>query len=348
VRVHYGAITEMSMNQEILAANHLTSSERHRVALAVERGITAYIESRKARIPVFVDRYFSFRSAFAMHRKTIGKDFYKIPVNMLWGLPAFLAQCGAVVLEKLGAKGIGRLLGKVPDGLRTEFQQEIDWLIQTELLELPYSRGTRVSTKDALLETILADPELSAQCGAYLAAIERKTKTAAFREALATCLREYGRSNLAASELAGNIITLAAGYAAFQKATPGVLSAGAAAATAIAQQVAIANFWLGPTLGAWYYGVFPASASVGLIAASTGALMAATGILAALSMVIVDPLLAKTGFQRRRLERFVQALGDELTGKTEGRYQVRDQYLSRVLDLVDLLKLAAQAAGRAA
>jgi len=336
------------MKKDIQAGNHLTSSERRGVELAVERGIAAYIESRKAKIPQFVDRYFSFRSAFAMHRKTIGRDFYKIPLNMLWGLPAFLAQSTAVVLEKLGAKGLSRLLGKVPVGLRTEFQQEINWLIQTELLELPYSQGTRVSTKDALLEAILADPELSAQCVAYLTAIEQKTKTPEFREALASCLREYGKSNLAASELAGNIITLAVGYAAFQKATPGVLSAGAAAATAIAQQVAIANFWLGPTLGAWYYGVFPASASVGLIAASTGALMAATGILAALSMVIVDPLLAKTGFHRRRLERFVQALGDELTGKTKVRYQVRDHYLARVLDLVDLLKLAALAAGRAA
>ncbi len=39
--------------------------------------------------------------------------------------------------------------------------------------------------------------------------------------------------------------------------------------------------------------------------------MAATGILAALSMMAVDPLLTKTGFHRRRLERFVRALGEE-------------------------------------
>lgn len=336
------------MENDIPATDHPAGSERRQVELAVERGIAAYIESRKAKIPGFVDRHFSFRSAFAMHRRTIGKDFYKIPLNMLWGLPTFLAQSVAIVLEKFGAKRLSALLGRVPAGLRTEFQQEIDWLIQTELLELPYSQGSRASTKDALLETILTDPELSARCAAYLAVIEQKTKTPEFREALASSLREYGKSNLAASELAGNIITLAAGYAAFQKATPGILSAGAAAATAIAQQVAIANFWLGPTLGAWYYGVFPASASMGLIVASTGALMAATGILAALSMVIADPLLAKTGFHRRRLERFVQALGNQLTDTAEDRYRVRDHYLARVLDLVDLLKLAAQAAGRAA
>jgi uncharacterized protein YbaA (DUF1428 family) len=324
----------------------LTGDEYRRIELAVERGIAEYIASRKAKIPGFVDRYFSFRGAFAMHRKTLGRDFYKIPLNMLWGLPAFLAQSAAHLLEKLGAERLSQLLEKVPVGLKTEFQREINWLIQTELLELPYSEGTRVSTRDALLETILNDPELSAQCAGYLAAIEQKTNSFGFRKSLESHLSEYGKSKLAASELAGNIINLAAGYAAFQKATPGIISAGGAVATAIAQQVAIANFWLGPTLGAWYYGVFPASASMGLIAASTGALMAATGILAALSMVIVDPLLAKTGFHRRRLERFVQALGEELSGKSKVRYQVKDHYLARVLDLVDLLRVAAQAAGR--
>ena len=82
------------------------------------------------------------------------------------------------------------------------------------------------------------------------------------------------------------------------------------------------------------------------MAASAVALMAATGIIAALSMVIVAPILAKTGFHRRRLERFVQALDAELSGKTAVPYRVKDQYLARVIDSVDLLKLAAQAAGR--
>jgi hypothetical protein len=75
--------------------------------------------------------------------------------------------------------------------------------------------------------------------------------------------------------------------------------------------------------------------------------MAATGLLAALSLVLVDPLLAKTGFHKRRLERFVRSLGEALTGTGETRYQVKDHYLARVLDLVDLLKLAARAAGKA-
>jgi len=325
----------------------LSDDEHRQVGLAVERGIAAYIASRQARIPAFAERHFSFRGTFALHRKTLAKDAYKIPLNMLWSLPAFLAQTAGAGLEKLGARRLGQALGKVPAGLGTEYQKEINWLIQTELLELPCSDGMRTSTQDALLEAILNDPDLSARCAGYLAAIGQQSQTPEFRDALESTLAEYGKSKLAVSELAGNLINLATGYAVSKTATPGMLSAGGALAAAVAQQVAVANFWLGPALGAWYYGVFPATASMGLIAASTGALMAATGILAALSLVVVDPLLAKTGFHRRRLERFVQALGEELAGPGQGPYRVKDHYLARVLDLVDLLKLAARAAGRA-
>ena len=332
------------MNTDAPEGGRLSSEEKRRIERAVERGIGAYLERRRAKIPEFVERYFSFKGALALHKRTLGRDFYKIPLNMLWSLPAFLVQCTGLVLEKAGAGRLGRVLGRLPMGLRTEFQREINWLIQTELLELPYAAGARVSTKDALLEAILDDPELSAECAAYLLAIHRGSETSAFREALESNLAEYGKSRLASAELAGNLLNLAAGYAAFQKTTPGVFSAGSAAATAIAQHVAIANFWLGPSIGAWYYSVFPASASLSLLAAATGTLMAATGILVALSAVLLDPLLAKTGFHRKRLERFVQALGDELSARTEDPYRVKDHYYARVFDLLDLLKTAAHAA----
>ena len=137
----------------------------------------------------------------------------------------------------------------------------------------------------------------------------------AFRAALERHLEEYGKTRGAVSELAGSLITLAAGYAALSKATPGALSAGTAE-EAIDQHLAIANFWLGSTVGAWYYAVFPVSVSAGLVAATSGAMIAAVGVLTALAWIVIDPLLANTGIHRRRLDRFVTALGEELRGAT--------------------------------
>ena len=238
---------------------------------AVEKGIEAYITSRRARIPVFIDRHFSFRGALALHRKTFGRDFYKHPVNLLWGLPVALGKGVADLLEKAGAKRTATWLNRLPRGIPTVMQRELQWLIYTDLLELPYAQEGRESSRDALMEHILAEPWISALCDEYLTHLHSVAARPEFRRALERHLEEYGKTRGAVSELAGSLINLAAGYAALSKATPGALSAGTAAATAMAQHMAIANFWLGSTVGAWYYAVFPVSASAGLVAATTGA-----------------------------------------------------------------------------
>ena len=310
---------------------------------AVENGMEAYITSRRASIPVFIDRHFSFRGALALHRKTFGRDFYKHPVNLLWGLPVALVQGAADLLDKAGAKRPATWLHRMPRGMPTVLHKELQWLIYTDLLELPYVHEGRASHRDALMEHILAEPWIAALCEEYMTTLQSVADRPAFRAALERHLEEYGKTRGAVSELAGSLINLAAGYAALRKATPGALSAGTAAATAIAQHIAIANFWLGSTLGAWYYAVFPVSASAGLVAATTGTMIAAGGVLTALAWIVIDPLLATTGIHRRRLDRFVTALGEELRGGRRGDYRVRDHYIARVFDVLEMLRAATKA-----
>lgn len=114
-------------------------------------------------------------------------------------------------------------------------------------------------------------------------------------------------------------------------------------AGAIAHHLAVSSFWLGPTLGAWYYSIFPVTASTGLIVASIGAVMTALAVVATLAGIVSDPFLAVTGLHRRRLEKFIDRLGNELRGDGESRLKIHDQYLARVFDMLDLLKTAAQA-----
>jgi hypothetical protein len=309
---------------------------------AVDQGINAYITSRRARIPGFIDRYFAFRGALALHQKTFGKDFCKYPVNLVWSMPVALGKGAAELLDKAGAHRTAHWLRRVPQGIPTALHQELHWLLYTELLELPYAQAGRAAHRDALLEHILADPRIAALCDAYVTQLHSVAAQPAFRSALERHLAEYGTTRGAVSELASSLIHLAAGYAALSTATPGAFSAGTAAATAIAQHLAITNFWLGSTVGAWYYAVFPVAASAGLVAATTGALLAAGGVVTALAWLVLDPLLAITGLHRRRLDRFVTALGDELCGG-RGDYRVRDHYIARVFDVLELLRTATHA-----
>jgi hypothetical protein len=318
---------------------------RTQIEAAVKRGIAAYIQSRRDQVPEFVARHFSFKGALSLHRKTFGKDFYRHPLNLLWGLPVAATRGAAGALGKLGAKRASDWLNQIPPGLPTQLDRELRWLLHAELLELPYADEGREFRRDALMEAILAEPEIAARCDEYLRVLSQEAERPGFRAALEQKLMEYGKTRAGVSELAGSLMNLAAGYAVAQQATPGALSVGSVAAAAIAQHLAIANFWLGSTVGAWYYAVFPAAASAGLVAATTGALMAAVGVLAALSWIVIDPLLAKTGLHQRRLEQFIAALGEELKGEKSGDFRVRDHYLARVFDVLDVLRAAAEKLG---
>lgn len=316
---------------------------RERIETAVTLGIDDYVAERHRRIPAFVERTFSLRGAVALHRRTFGRDFYKHPLNMMWAPPALLVHGLGALLERAGAKTLGERLGRLPLGLETALERELAWRVHTDLLELPYVQRERTSERDALMEAVLARPEVAALCEPYLAELHREAKRPEARAALERNLTEYGKTRIGVTDLAGTLISVGLGYAAFQHATPGALSAGGSAAAVIAQQLAIANFALGPTLGSIYYGIFPASASAPLLVAATGAWMASVGVLAALAWVVIDPVLARTGVHDRRLTRFVDAVGDELRRRESG-YRVREHYVARVFDVIDLLRSAVLAA----
>ena len=319
------------------------ADDRHAlIETAVKDGIVRYIESRRARVPAFVETHFSFKGALRLHRKAFGKDLYKGPLNVLWAVPSLAAATASSVLKKIGVKRPAGWLEKLPKGFETDVQKEVNWLIHTELLELPYKQEGRESSKDALLGEILNDPRLSDLIARYLIEIDEKARSARFRSKLEENLTRYALSRTAAADLAGSIISLSAGFVAFHKVTPGALAAGSATAAALAQQIAISNFWLGSTLGGWYYALFPATASTGLVIAATGSIMAALAIIATFAGVVTDPLQAKTGLHQKRLLKLIDALQDELLGEGDGSFHLKDHYVARVFDLIDLLKLAAK------
>ncbi len=333
-----------TMNDTIDRTDLLPTLDSRVVEESVSRGIERYIESRRAKVPEFVDKYFSVYGALKLHQKALGRDLYRAPLNVVWSIPSLAAQGLAGLCRKLGVEGTANKLEKLPKGFETDVQREVKWLIYTELLELPYQDGRRESHKDALLAEILSDPTLMEVCERYLEVIRSKVDTPGFKTALEHNLSQLALARTAAADLATSIVTLATGYAAFHQATPGAVAGGGALAGVIAHHMAVSGFWLGPTLGAWYYSVFPVSVSTGLIVASTGAVMAALALVSTLAGVVTDPLLAITGVHRRRLEKFIDRLGNELRGQGESRLQIHDQYLARVFDLLDLLKTAATVA----
>jgi hypothetical protein len=318
----------------------ISNEHRQLILKAVNAGIENYIQTRKTKVPAFVAKHFSFQGALKLHRKALGKDLYKAPLGILWLAPLAVAKVCSLILNKAGAGKMARRLDALPTGFQTDVQKEINWLIYTELLELPYQQDSRASTKDALLTLILQESELASVIDSYLTKIHKKSITPDFRRTLEKNLQEYANSRTAAAELAGNIITLSSSYLAFHNAMPGALTSGSATAAVITEKIAIAKFWLGPTLGAWYYGLFPVAASTGLVIAATGAIMAGLALITTFTGIITDPLQAKLGLHQKRLYKFIDALGDELSGDNQTQYKIKEQYIGRVFDILDLLMTA--------
>ncbi len=306
---------------------------------AYQKAVTQYINSRLEKIPEFVQTHFSFRGALRLHKKAIGADLIKGPVNISWSLIYTILRGSGAILHKVGERKISRLLReKLPPGFETRVQKEITWLIYTELLELPFKQGRRESKKDALMEFLFNQKIVADMMTRALKPLKSRADDPKVRRALEKNLREYSTSRTAAADLAGTLITLSFGAAAFKKMTPGAMAAGSSLAAVIAQQTAISNFFLGSTLGSVYYSIFPVSASAGLIAAATGSIMAALAVVTSFAGIVTDPLQAKLGIHQRRLKKFILAMKPVLQGKGEHRYEIRDRYVARIFDMLDVIK----------
>jgi hypothetical protein len=55
---------------------------------------------------------------------------------------------------------------------------------------------------------------------------------------------------------------------------------------------------------------------------------------------VTDPVQRRLGLHQRRLERLLDALEAGVRGSGPGRFQVRDHYVARLLDLFDVLGAA--------
>ena len=119
--------------------------------------------------------------------------------------------------------------------------------------------------------------------------------------------------------------------------TPGAILLGPALANVMAQQAALASFPLGATLGGLWYAAFPAAAPPSLIAGVTGSLMAASAVTAAFSGILTDAIQRRLGLHQRRIRRLVDVFEQQFNGDSEVGFVVRDQYVARLVSLLELL-----------
>lgn len=313
----------------------------HEVRAVIERAITtgskSYIRERESRIDEFVRHHFSFRGSLKIHRHALGWDMIRVPVNIIWSVVNIFLVLVGFLAGLLGRKKLQGFIKKFPLGLRTNMDRHINWLIVTELLELPAKEGQKVSKKDALMAEILKDQDLQSVFNEVLDAFSVPSNSPEFRAKLEAKLAEYGTTRTASSDLASNAILLVTSKAAFGQASFGTLGAGTAVSATLANSLAASNFWLGSTAGAYYYALFPIAASARLLMAVTAVIAAILALVSTFAGVLTDPLQAKLGIHQKRLKKLVNAVGEDLESKQGSSFHLREKYAGRLFDIIDLL-----------
>ncbi len=313
----------------------------------IEKAAQRYIVGCQARLGPFIDRHFSLLGALRLHRYAVGWDLLKAPYNVVVAVPQLLARLLAAGGQRTRlTRPAAERLARMNLFLNTRTGREIGWLIMTELLRLPADDGKRVSETDAFAEEVMKDPRVKRSVERVAAMLETHAGDEAFFGRLEEKLRVYTTTRAAAGDLVAVLTMAGTGAGAINQFTPGAMTLVPALSAALAQHLAISNFWLGPFLGGGYYALFPAAASPALIAGTAGSVLAVAAVLSAFAGVLTDPLQRRMGLHKRRLDKLLAALERELTGSIPERMALHDHYVARILDLVDMLIMASRLGGR--
>lgn len=306
-------------------------------ARVVEDAARRWGGQARERVPAFVDTHFTLLGSARLHKAALGLDVLRAPVNVVLGVATAGARATGAAARLVGARQAGDWLGRRTWFLETDVGREILYRVHDELLHLPAAIGGRTVARDGLMDAILADPAMRLRLSVVLAALAERADDALFRARLTETLATYVGSRSAAAELAGNLTVAAAGFAAYHQLTPGVVSLAAPLSATLAKSLAVSGFWAGPGAGSLWYGLVGAPAASPLLVGSVAvALAAPVAVLTAFAGVVTDPLQRRLGLHRRRLTTLVDVIERQVTGDQEAQLRVKDFYVARVFDLMDV------------
>lgn len=102
-----------------------------------------YLKAARERIVPFVDGHFSFSGARDLHRQAVGRGLLRAPANLVVAIPQFGLICGSGLARRAEWQRSADWMGDRRLVMVTDVARELDWLLHTELLQLPYRQGVR-------------------------------------------------------------------------------------------------------------------------------------------------------------------------------------------------------------
>jgi hypothetical protein len=271
--------------------------------------LTNYVDECRERIPVFINSYFSLWGAYRLNRLAMGRDILVAPFNFLMGFPNFLLRLIALLLERLGAHRQAQRLLRLHLGFPTKVQHALTSHLLHDLLSLPPNPETGSKGFQQLLYQAAKEP-----------------------------VQIYVQTRNVAADITAGTLAAILGLILLNQFTPGSISAGAAVAHLVAREQAASGFFLGETLGRFYYTLFPVSPPIGIVLSTMLVVMLTIALVAAFSGMIHDPIQRMTGIHQRRLYLLLDAIEKNATRSLTKGYRPKDTFVGRVYDFIDWIK----------
>ena len=276
--------------------------ELARAVSLVDRSIEAYIERCRKRIPAFVADHFSLEQTWSLQRPTLWRDLACAPFNAAWALPHLAVHRAAEAAEKVGSSQAG-WAKRLPNGLRTGYQQQIEERICRELLE-----WDRNVSPAALPQGFLKELDTIPSLRSRIEALDHRVSA----RTLTNLLSQFSSGRAIVSDLFGTLLTLALSWTILGSASLSLNTIAHGLAKKSAHDRAASRFFLGKKAGSAFYHVFPPSVSESTIWTTFFALGACLTVGAMACTILSDPIRKRIGFHHRRLEILLDDMEREL------------------------------------
>lgn len=285
----------------------VTTASAGETASQVARAIETYIERCRARIPSFVDDNFSIRQTWTLQRPTLWRDLACAPINSVWALPYLAMNKAADTADRIGYARFTRPSKRLPRGIKTGYQREIERRICRDLLE-----WDRDASSSELPQGLLKELEAIPSVRTRLETLAVEYDERAPSRTLVDVLHQFSGGRAIVSDFANTLLTLGTSWFLLGSASVSLSNLAHGVARKAAHDRAASKFFLGKKAGNVFYNVFHPSVdeSTIWITVVVLALCLAAGGLAC--TILSDPLRKLLGFHRYRLEVLLDEVEREL------------------------------------
>jgi hypothetical protein len=274
--------------------------------LALEECVEQYIAECRGRVDGFVERHFSLQETLALQKQSLVSDLLYHPINALWSIPSLFLKKLIEVPMKLGWRSGADLITRLPTGLKTRYQREIERLIATELLDWPCTMGDQRASLNGLLERM----KRHKQVGPLLASGALSGEALRELSDIPSLVAEHSAGRIVMLDTAATVLTLAAGWLFFGDHSLGISGIGGLIARNRAKDQAASTFIFGSSLGSAFYSVFPPNPSFWQVMGATLIVGLSVTAMSLLVGMLSDPCLKRVGFQHTRMNVLIDAVED--------------------------------------